>query len=396
MKKFFNMLITGVVVLAAALAVSLFLPDTGSASLESPQVQAQVTAPAAEPSDSRLYYSNLGANARQAYDMIMAEIKSHPEQIEIPELNNSELDAVFKALCYDNPDLLCLGRTCKTLTNGWSFSKKCVFIPEYSCTREECETRSRALEEAASDILASAGRFSSDYEKELFVHDYIVENCAYAGGRTQTDDFSTAYSALVSGEAVCEGYAKAAQLLLMRMGVKNYLITGNAVDKQGVSELHMWNVVYVDGKPYHLDVTWDDPTGGTPDAVSHAYFNLTDADISLDHSNFEPEQPNCLHTESNYFVKESLYFLTYNSSSAERIKNALSQSVKKGQNTCQIRFSTAAEYERAERYLIDNGEIYDILKRVKALTGADTSTDTITYSSDSALCVLELTLSEGD
>ncbi|NMP37068.1 MAG: hypothetical protein GX051_02930 [Clostridiales bacterium] len=393
MKRFLSVLVTMLAVVAAFFAVKLIFSDTGSASLTQPYAGADVTVADFPSSDGRLYYNNLSENAKQAYERIMAEIKTHPKEIEIPELNSVELDEMFKALCYDNPELLCMGRSCKTMTSGWSFSKRCVFIPEYSCSLEECNKRSELLGKAVDSIISGASGIASDYEKELYVHDCIVKACSYS----ETDEKAiSAYDALVRGEAVCEGYSRAAQLLLSRMGVRNYLITGKAVDKQGDSQLHMWNVVYIDGNPYHLDVTWDDPDGAPDGAVSHTYFNLNDSEIAFDHSELEPKNPGCSDTRNNYFVKESLYFLTYNGNTAERLKNILTECVRAGENTCQIRFSGKTEYEKAVKYLIDNGEIYDILKRVSIITGSSTATDTITYSDDSALHVLDLTLSEGE
>jgi transglutaminase/protease-like cytokinesis protein 3 len=36
---------------------------------------------------------------------------------------------------------------------------------------------------------------------------------------------------------------------------------------------HAWNKVYVNDYWFYVDVTWDDPTGGTP---NYKYFNVTE------------------------------------------------------------------------------------------------------------------------
>ena len=98
----------------------------------------------------------------------------------------------------------------------------------------------------------------TDYQKELAIHDYLIENCeydveGYESGKIEADSFN-AYGALCLGVAVCEGYAEAAALLLNRAGVETLVITG---DSRG--EKHAWNIVKIDGDYYHLDVTWNDP-----------------------------------------------------------------------------------------------------------------------------------------
>ena len=52
---------------------------------------------------------------------------------------------------------------------------------------------------------------------------------------------------------MCESYASAYQLCLEILGVENYIMTSS-------DGAHVWNRVKVDGKWYHVDVTWNDTT----------------------------------------------------------------------------------------------------------------------------------------
>ena len=52
-----------------------------------------------------------------------------------------------------------------------------------------------------------------------------------------------------STKVVCEGYAKAFQYLCDLSGIDCYSVTGSD---------HMWNIVVLDGKSYHVDCTWAD------------------------------------------------------------------------------------------------------------------------------------------
>ena len=47
----------------------------------------------------------------------------------------------------------------------------------------------------------------------------------------------------------------------------------------------MWNMVKVDGKWYHMDVTWDDPltSDGRP-MLRYDYFLISEAKIREDHT----------------------------------------------------------------------------------------------------------------
>ncbi len=53
----------------------------------------------------------------------------------------------------------------------------------------------------------------------------------------------------IDGSAVCSGYADAMALLLDKIDIPNFKVS---------SENHIWNVVYINNKWNHIDVTWDD------------------------------------------------------------------------------------------------------------------------------------------
>jgi hypothetical protein len=161
-------------------------------------------------------------------------------------------------------------------------------------------------EQAVMDI--SSNLFAQDmpnWKKELLIHDYLVENCRYSTSVHRNPVDYTAYGALINGSAVCEGYARAAQLLLDAAGIQNITASGVA---GGVN--HIWNVVCLDGKWYNLDITWDDPiTSNGSDLMTHEYFNVTDEQLSADHE--WTSTVHCTSTDFGY----SAVFLMQNSDS---------------------------------------------------------------------------------
>ena len=93
-----------------------------------------------------------------------------------------------------------------------------------------------------------------DYYNIKSIHDYIINNTKYNTGKTTSYD-STAMGPLFNGYAQCNGYTDLTALLLDRLNIKNVrIVTGS-----GVSEKHIWNLVYYNNLWLHLDVTWDDP-----------------------------------------------------------------------------------------------------------------------------------------
>lgn len=150
----------------------------------------------------------------------------------------------------------------------------------------------------------------SDYDKELALHDYLVTHCEYSEDTTQEpqSDIYRAYGALVDGDAVCNGYAEAMQLLLMCVGVNTQFVIGTA---DGID--HAWNLVELDGNWYHVDTTWDDPLPDQGENVLHPYFNVTDDIMKNNHEWVAADYPQADHMEYNYYVKSQNYFSDFDS-----------------------------------------------------------------------------------
>lgn len=86
------------------------------------------------------------------------------------------------------------------------------------------------------------------------IHDYIINNTKYDKNRTDnnitTYSSDTAYGPLLQGYGICGGYTDAMGIFLSKLGLENIRIA---------SENHVWNLVKLDDKWLHLDLTWDDP-----------------------------------------------------------------------------------------------------------------------------------------
>ena len=118
----------------------------------------------------------------------------------------------------------------------------------------------------------------SEKKKATVLHNWLTNNCHYDESMKVHDGDIL----LTQGYGVCEAYAEAYSLLLSKAGMANAKIDSDAIE-------HIWNVVRIDGKWYHVDVTWDDPTKGPKDYPcisgheNHQNFLLTDQKIAANH-----------------------------------------------------------------------------------------------------------------
>ncbi len=153
----------------------------------------------------------------------------------------------------------------------------------------------------------------SDYEKEITIHDYIINNCQYTKGDTEEKSLHSAYGALVKHDAVCEGYARATALLLRLSGIDAKLVIGTAQREDNTviedDPNHMWVQAYIIGKWYNIDTTWDDPVGDE-ETITHYYCNISDNLISRTHKWDKAKAEECASMDMNYYKKTGIYFET--------------------------------------------------------------------------------------
>lgn len=129
------------------------------------------------------------------------------------------------------------------------------------------------VQHKAQEIVADAAIYSTDYEKLRYINNYLVDNCEYVAEAVKDPDryykAFTTFGCLVEGQAVCEGYANSVQLLCEMMEIPCIKVTGTAYGGN-----HIWNAVYLDGKWWMLDVTFNDPIGRQDNSDRWSYFLL--------------------------------------------------------------------------------------------------------------------------
>ena len=214
------------------------------------------------------YYAMLDNRGKSIYRQIYANAKEvYPVFMPVEQVTLDQLRNIFSAVYNDHPELFWLetAYSCKYRRDG-----SCVEIElQFNRTVQNLDDARAVFEGNASQIVSEAQNLSNDYEKEKFVHDELIEKVSYNLGAEMNQ---SAYSALVNGQTVCAGYARAYQYLLQQLGIPCYYCTGYA------GERHAWNIVALDDGYYNVDATWDDSGNGQYD-----YFNKTDADYASSH-----------------------------------------------------------------------------------------------------------------
>lgn len=297
------------------------------------------------------YYLELDTVQQQAYTAVRENISAFPSQIEIPALESGALSHVLDALLCDDPYLFMFDSG-SLLTVG----SRNYFVPDYLMEITEYEEIRADIDSAANKII-SAMPDGTDYEKELYIHDAVINSCTYSDEEIFSE--STAEGVLLEGRAKCSGYARAFKLLLEKAEIENVLISGMATDYDGNSVNHMWNAVKLDGNWYFTDITWDDPVSddGT-EYCRHVFFNMNEDMLSRTHSDYSFAYP-CDSSSLYYYAYNDAYYNVYNKETLLSISDLIAESEN---GEAEFMFASSDAFESAAQKLFEGEEIYRALE----------------------------------
>lgn len=245
-------------------------------------------------------------------------------------LDETCVDKVFQCVLIDHPELF--------YVEGYSYTKYTVgekivsieFTGTYSADWDEACDRAQEIAGEADRILAAVPQSGDDYERIKYIYDTLVLETDY--DRTAPDN-QNVYSVFVGHASVCQGYAKAFQYLLERMGIDCTLVQGDVWE---TGEGHAWNLVKADEKFYYVDVTWGDISYRNleeteeedaqmpelPEWISYDYLCITTDQLLRTHlPDDSMELPLCTAMDDNYYVREKAYFTQYDKAQMEDLVN---------------------------------------------------------------------------
>ena len=235
-------------------------------------------------------------------DKVAKAMFSYSANVDISSFNISTKDtvALFSAIAkYYPSEYSILSRSDFTYRIVYSPSRKIITgIRFYYDNTLSSDAYQRRVKEtnAAIEALVAKTKGMNDFEKALYVHDYIILNCEYdldllnlikAEGTLDGEVYSeryTEYSVLVNGTGICGSYALAYRAVMNACGVECLYLSSKAMN-------HAWNMIKLDGKWYHVDCCWDDPTPDRYGEARRTYFLRTDDEImELNHYSWTPNE----------------------------------------------------------------------------------------------------------
>lgn len=184
---------------------------------------------------------------------------------------DQKLQQVFKAIGAKDDDLRFV---LKKMTWNWTSTAYSATI-DYRMSYWETSEQTEAVNEEARKAVQSPAiaRKKEGREQTLAIYEWVMDRFRY----DRTLEEHSAYAGLYGKNGtVCQGYALMLHRLLQAAGYESRIVYGKSK-----GDLHLWNMVRLDGVWQHLDATLDDPGAGKSKL---AYFLRSDAAMAADHS----------------------------------------------------------------------------------------------------------------
>ncbi len=206
-------------------------------------------------------------------ETVLNAVKNCEASIDISsfKLSVSQLGLIEDILFYDNYEAF----HCESFSYEYNIKQNIIICvkPAYSYGKSKYTEYLYKLDAVADYLLTNIAGNSklTDVQKALLIHDRLAvwveyDHASYYANTDSAWNTHTVLGALIDRYAVCDGYSKAYKFLLEKVGIESELVISVQLN-------HAWNIVYIKGVPYHVDVTWDDDDilGG----VNHDYFLLS-------------------------------------------------------------------------------------------------------------------------
>ena len=320
-----------------------------------------------EEGGSRFAFESLDAQEQIWYQEIEQALGAMDDTIKLSTepleqgMDEQDIDKIFQCVLIDHPEIF--------YTTGYTYTRysrgeKTVgidFAGTYDLTKEEAAERADAIRSVAEDWLAGMDGTAPEYDRVKEVYETIIFSTNYDLGAADNQNIASVF---LGGASVCQGYAKATQYLLNHLGVMCTLVQGTVE----TGESHAWNLVRVDGEYYYVDTTWGDASyrmedgseQGTLPEINYDYLCVTTQDLLRTHriESVIP-MPECTATQANYYVREGVYFTSYD---REQMQEIFDRAAAEGRTDVTLKCADEICYEEICHALIDEQDIFSYMK----------------------------------
>ena len=259
-------------------------------------------------------------------------------------LDPDELSNMMLLLNYTCPELMQISGEYSYSTDGADMCTELYFtyIMQPDAYQNACNAVEAQLTEWQVQL---AGQ--TDFEKERFVYEYIINNTQYD---ERAEYAGSCYGVFVTHVARCEGYAKSFMWAMWALDIPCMSVTGDAANGDAfLYPRHCWNIVQIDGVYAYVDATYDDiEQGGEQFPVSYAFFNVDENAIAASRETesvyLELGKPYCDSMEISFHEQRGVYYPDDGTPPYDILADAMSKAQAQGGQRAYLKTETDEQF----------------------------------------------------
>lgn len=181
----------------------------------------------------------------EVYEVIAENVLKGNREIDVSKFNIPREDAenLINSFVWENPEVsFCVtNKSCSSIDN--------ILVTIFFDYDDPSTIKSRHNEIvlAIDKIVAIIDPEWTDVHKVMWINDYICDNFTY----DLETEHHTINNLLKTRKGICEAYANLFTALCKRVGIESSYCYSNEL-------AHIWNIVKINNKWYHIDTTWND------------------------------------------------------------------------------------------------------------------------------------------
>lgn len=231
----------------------------------------------------KYYLAQLNKEETVLYSFIYTKIKELADSFKV-NASSEVVQRIIKAIMMDNPELFWFEGKWKAVYGVDGI----LIFPKYKKMSNINEISNEINNSVENTLECCQG---SDIMRIMKVYDWLLENVQYC----HTDNDQTIEGVFGDKKAVCKGIAKAFQICMNKLNIPSFLIEGTLDGKVS----HAWNVVFINEKFYHVDVTtgyqlFSNMFKNEGRNKHYPCFMISDRTISKTHRMYLENYPCCL------------------------------------------------------------------------------------------------------
>lgn len=267
-----------------------------------------------EISDHR--YNNLTDTQKIIYSSIVNAVKNLETEVKIDnytyvdeDTTTLDVSEAIQAFFDDHPEVFYLNSTYSLYISNKLVYKTLNLSLTYSVENlEALEKEINAIEQIVNRYIETAKNSKGNFEKEVILHNELGQDVtyySYENIKKIPDLYHSIKGTFIKKSAVCDGIAKALQILYDRIGLETILVSGTLE-----GEPHAWVLVNINNNWYHVDLTSNKLIKQKYDGknvVVHTYFNITDEKIKGSHTIDNKNYPKATSEALDYYKMTNSY-----------------------------------------------------------------------------------------